>query len=236
LQARAQFAQAEFAEAAGSYRKLLELEPRNLRAVESYAMALEAADRESAPGKFRNWVSSVEGEKPRNAEAEQVGLSLLAGDAAAAHKYEAELQLSSDGWAPDYIGELAWFYYLSGDSTRASQLLETAAQQRPGNLRLWVRRAWVAIENRRYSDALRTTGNDDERNDREKAMAQAVAFWLAKESEEALRGYDRAVALQPEWGDPRWVKALYSPLVAQSVEEMKAERERQKKQRLAEKH
>jgi hypothetical protein len=31
------------------------------------------------------------------------------------------------------------------------------------------------------------------------------------------------------------VRALYSPLATRSVEEMKAERERQKKQRLAEK-
>ncbi len=67
-------------------------------------------------------------------------------------------------------------------------------------------------------------------------MAQSVAtFWKANESEEALRDFDRAVAGQPEWDNPKWVKALYSPLVAKTVEEMKAERERQKKTRMAEK-
>ena len=65
-------------------------------------------------------------------------------------------------------------------------------------------------------------------------MAQAVAFWLAKENNEALQDYDRALAGQPEWGDARWVRALYSPLVAQSVMEMRDERERQKKERMAE--
>jgi hypothetical protein len=69
----------------------------------------------------------------------------------------------------------------------------------------------------------------------EKAMAQGVAYWQARETETALRDYDRGVAAQPEWENPKWVRALYSPVVARSVEEMKAERERQKKQRLAEK-
>lgn len=32
----------------------------------------------------------------------RTGLRLLAGDAAAAHKYETELQVSSDNWAPAY--------------------------------------------------------------------------------------------------------------------------------------
>jgi hypothetical protein len=31
------------------------------------------------------------------------------------------------------------------------------------------------------------------------------------------------VARQPEWDNPRWVKALYSPLVAESVEQIRAE-------------
>jgi tetratricopeptide (TPR) repeat protein len=236
LQARAQFAQAEFAEAAGSYRKQLELEPRNLRAVESYAMTLEAADRESAPGKFRNWLSSVEGERPRNADVELAGLNLLAGEVAAARKYETDLQGNADGWAPDYLGELGWWYYLAGDYARAAQLLEQAVQQRPGDVKLWVRRAWAQIEIRRYSDAIQSVNNGyDQGLPNEKAMAQGVAYWQARETESALRDYDRAVAGQPEWENPKWVKALYSPLAARSVEEMKAERDRQKKQRLAEK-
>jgi hypothetical protein len=32
----------------------------------------------------------------------------------------------------------------------------------------------------------------------------------------------------PEWENPKWVSALYSPLVAQSVQEMQAERERRR--------
>jgi predicted Zn-dependent protease len=236
LQARAQFIQAEFQEAANSYLKLLELEPKNLSHLEFFAAALAAADRQSAPGKFRNWLSSVAGEKPRNTDVELAGLSLLAGDVAAARRFEDALRSNGDGWAPDYLAELGWWYYLAGDYTRASQLLDAAIQQRPGDVKMWVRRAWTQIEIRRYSDAIQTVNNGYLQGlPNEKAMAQGVAYWQARETDSALRDYDRAVAGHPEWANPKWVKALYSPLVAQSVEEMKAERERQKKQRMAEK-
>jgi predicted Zn-dependent protease len=233
--ARAQFSQAEFAESAGSYRKMMEGGTANPGLTESYAMALAAADRQTAAGQFRSWIESAQGEKPRNANVEQAGLTLLAGDAAPAHKLEAEMRESGDPFAPDYIGELGWWYYLAGDYTRASQLLDQAVQQRPGDVKMWVRRAWTEIEIRRYSDSIQTVNNglDEQQLQAERAMARGVAFWLAKESEEALNGFDRALAGQPEWGNPQWVKALYSPLVAQSVQEMQAERERQRKARLA---
>jgi predicted Zn-dependent protease len=242
--ARAQFAQAEFSEAASSFRKLLETDPKKVNIVESFAMALAAAGRQTAAGEFRAWVDSLPGQKPRNAEVEQAGLSLLAGDAVAAHKFEQELQLSSDGWAPDYMGELGWWCYLAGDSERASRMLDAAVEQRPGSVKMGLRRTWVEIENHRYSDAIQTVNNSqwesggtyEERPQGERAMAEAVAFWLAKEPEPALRDFDRALADQPEWGNPRWVEALYSPLVAQSMQEMQAERERQRKARLAGKH
>ncbi len=236
FEARAQFAQAKFADAAVSYRKVLELEPKNLSHVESFAMTLAAADRQSAPGTFRNWLLSVEVEKPRNADVELAGLNLLAGNVAAARRFEDELRGNSDGWAPDYLGQLGWWYYLAGDYTRASQLLDTALQQRPGDVKIWVRRAWTQIEIRRYTDAIQTVNNGYTQGlQNEKAMAQGVAYWQSRETDDALRDYDRAVAGQPEWENLTWVKALYSPLVAKSVEEMKAERERQKKQRMAEK-
>ena len=235
LQARAQFAQAEFVESAGSYHKLLELEPKKLEYVEAYAMALEAADRQSAAGKFREWLLSAAGEKPRNADVEVAGLRLLAGDAAAARQYEAALRGNADGWAPDYLGELGWWYYLAGDYPRAAQLLDEAVQQRPNDVKYWVRRAWTQIEIHRYSDAIQTVNTIYVQGlQGERAMAQGVAFWQAREADGALTDYERAVAGEPEWENPKWVQALYSPLVARSVEEMKAERERRKKQRMAE--
>jgi Zn-dependent protease with chaperone function len=241
LLARAQFAQAEFGAAAESYRKMMEAGlPPVL--VESYAMALAAANRQTAAGEFRSWLESVHGEKPRNAAVEQAGLNLVAGDAALAHRIEDNLKQSPDPWGPDSLGDLGWWYYLAGDYERASQLLGEAVQQRPGDVRMWIRRVWAEIEIRRYSDAIQTVNNggwgnggtNEQRVPSERAMAQGVAFWQAKETEEALRDLDRALAGQPEWGNPQWVKVLYSPLVAQSVQEMQAERERRRKARIAE--
>ena len=237
LLAEARFAQAEFAEAANAYRKLLEDNPKKLDAVESYAMALAAADRRTAGQQFGRWLQSVSGERPRNAEAEQAGLNLLAGDQAPARKVENDWLENPDGWAPDYAGEMGWWYYLAGDYEHASKLLSDVVQQRPGDVRVWVRRAWGEIEIRRYSDAIQsaTNGKLDPRFQTERNMVAAVAYWQAKEPDASLEDFERAEAAQPEWGNPKWVKALYSPLVAQSIEEMTAERERRKKERMAQK-
>jgi hypothetical protein len=110
-------------------------------------------------------------------------------------------------------------------------------------VKLWLHRAWVEIEIKRFSDAIQTVNNGvwesggayQEHPEGERAMAWAVAFWQANEADPALGDFERALAGQPEWGDREWVRALYSPLVAQSVEQMKVERERRKKERLAEK-
>ena len=60
-------------------------------------------------------------------------------------------------------------------------------------------------------------------------MARAVANWRAQEPDPALLDFARALGWQPEWGNSNWVKALYSPLVAQSVQEMQTERDLRKK-------
>lgn len=241
--ARAQFAEAKFSDAAASYRNLLEKDPKRLDAVEAYAMALAAANRQSAAGEFRRWLEAVRGKEPRNAQTEQVGLSLLAGDSTQAHKFEDELRVGDDAYAPDYLGSLGWWYYMAGDNERAAHIFDEVVQQRPANVKLWLRRAWAEIEIKRFSDAIQTVNNGvgesggvyQARPEGERSMAQAVAFWQASETDSAIGDFDRAVTAQPEWLNPQWVKAVYSPLVAQSVEQMKAEHERRKKERMAEK-
>jgi hypothetical protein len=86
------------------------------------------------------------------------------------------------------------------------------------------------MELRRYGDALQTIENAAylQTIQPEKAMAKAVARWQAQEKDQALIDYNSALGGQPEWGNSSWVKALYSPLVAQSFQEMQAERERRK--------
>ena len=237
LLAEARFAQAEFAEAANAYRKVLEDYPNRVDLVESYAMALAAADRTRAAQQFHHWLESVSGEKPRNAEAEQAGLNLLAGDSGLARKVENDWLENPQGWAPDYAGEVGWCYYLAGHYAHAAKILSDVFEQRPGDVRVGVRRAWGEIEVRHYSDAIQsaTNGNLDPRFQSERNMVAAVAYWQAKEPDAALEDFERAEAALPEWRNPKWVRALYSPLVSQSIDEMRVERERRKTEKLAEK-
>ena len=94
-------------------------------------------------------------------------------------------------------------------------------QQRPGDLNLWLRLAWAQIEIRRYGDALQTLNAAvyEQKIQPERAMVRAVASWQAQEHDEAMRDFDIALGGQPEWENSNLVRALYSPLVAQSIQE-----------------
>jgi tetratricopeptide (TPR) repeat protein len=170
----------------------------------------------------------LSGEKPREVSVLEAGLKLLADDAEPARRLENELRQSSDGQAPYWIGQLGWWEYLSGDYPKAVELLSEATQQRPGDTELGLQLAWATIEVRRYRDALQTLEITvyQQQTEPERAMARAVAHWQAQESDAAMLDFGVALGGEPEWGNPNWVRALYSPLVAQSVLEMQAERMR----------
>lgn len=230
--ALAQFAQAKFSAAAEAYRKILDIQKTSPpEIIAAYAQALAAANRASAVAQFQSWVETLEGEKPREVAVCAAGLQLLAGAPEAAHKTEADLNQSVDPSAPQWIGELAWWHYLAADYSKAVELLSAAQQLRPGDELLTVRLAWALIEVRRYSDALQVLQNApyEPADEREKAMAQAVAHWQAQQRDQAMIYFDSALAGHPEWRNSDWVRALYSPLVARSIDEMQAEVARRKR-------
>jgi beta-barrel assembly-enhancing protease len=229
--ALAQSAQAKFSVAADSYRKILDIQKTSPpEIIVSYAQALAAADKSSALTRFQSWAQNLEGEKPREVAVCTAGLQLLAGAPEQAHKIEAELSENVVLDAPEWIGELAWWHYLAGDYTKSVDLLSAAKQVRPGDASLSVRLAWALIEVRRYSDALQILQNSpyEPAHQTEETMARAVANWQAQLRDQAMLDFNSAFAGQPEWGNPDWVKPLYSPLVARSIEEMQAEQERRK--------
>jgi predicted Zn-dependent protease len=227
--AAAQFAQANFSGAAASYRRILE-DSSLPEIIAAYAQALAAADRRGAAAEFRRWSETAKGEKPREVDVEAAGLGLLAGDPEDAHKVESALQQSSELQAPVWMGELGWWHYLNGDYQKSVDLLSAAVQQRPTDVNLWLRLAWAQIEIRRYGDALQTLNGAayEQGIEPERAVVRAVASWQAQEHNEAMRDFEIALGGKPEWENSSWVKALYSPLVAQSIHEMQAERERQR--------
>jgi predicted Zn-dependent protease len=228
--ALARFAQANFSGAAAAYRKILEIDKTSHpEIIAAYAWAL-AADRKDALTEFRQWAESIQGEKPREVDVAAAGLALLAGDSEREHRLEIELKQSGDVQAPAWMGELGWWHYLDGNYQKAVDFLSGAAQQRPGDPKLGLQLAWALIEVRRYGDALQTleSAANEPGIEPEKAMVRAAARWQAQEHDQALLDFNVAVAGQPEWDNSSWVSALYSPLVAQSVREMQAERELRK--------
>jgi predicted Zn-dependent protease len=227
--ARAQFAQAKFSESAAAYRELIEANPFDLNSVTSYAQALAASDRTTAPTEFHKWAATVKGQKSRALDVEEAGLKLLASAPQAARKLEEEFTRSNvidvtqarEPLSPLWLADLGWWHYLAGDYWKAVDLLSAAVQQRPQNPSLRSQLAWAQVEVRRYADALQTT----QQVPGVSPMARAVVLWSSQEREQGLRGFEAALASQPEWGNPAWVKALYSPTVSQSVREMQAEQE-----------
>ncbi len=226
--ARSQYAKADFSAAASSYQKALQLDPRSLDRARSFADSLAAADSQTALSEFQQWLKTAPEEMQVNLRVTVAGLSLFTRNSAPAEAIVA-LRQTTSALAPESFGELGWWYYRAGDYTRASALLDDAVQLRPSDLNLSTERVWVLIQNQRFADALNgfsTSYAPAVSSDR--AMALAVALWLAKEPDNALQGFDHAAEEHPEWKNPQWVKALYSPLVAESVEQMKAEAVRRK--------
>jgi beta-barrel assembly-enhancing protease len=229
--ALARFAQANFSGAAEAYRQILGIESTSHpEMIAAYAQALAAADRKGALAEFKHWADTMTDGKPEELMVSLAGLELLAGSADAARRMEAELAESNNATAPFWSGELAWWHYQAGDYAKAVELLIAAQQLRPGEMRLALPLAWSLIETRRYADALQLLdySSDESYLAPQKAMARAVARWQAQQQDEALFDFESALRGQPEWGNPSWVRALYSPLVAQTMQEMQAERERRK--------
>jgi predicted Zn-dependent protease len=222
--ARAQFAQAEFEAAAVSYRKLLNLDASGIQFVSSFAMALAASNRERAAVEFRQWSESAKAGHSSELLVPDAGLQLLAGNAEPARQLQLELTADAEG-------QLGWWYYEAGQYQTAADLLERAVQRLPGSDDLRVHLAWAQIELAHLNDALETVNAayQDRSATSERSMARAVAEWQAKQPDQALQHFAEALTGQPEWGNARWVGALYSPQVSHSIQEMQAERERRRK-------
>jgi tetratricopeptide (TPR) repeat protein len=151
---------------------------------------------------------------------EQAGLKLMSSDDSEARS----LVFENPGLAPEFLGRLGWWYYRAGNYSTSSELLLRTVALRPGNLSLHAALAFDQLEQHQLDDAIRHFSIAIADNDwNSPQMGRAVARWQARQTDEALKDYEAVAKGQPEWRNPRWVKALYSPAVAQGVAEMEAE-------------
>jgi predicted Zn-dependent protease len=235
--AQAEFAQAHFETAARHYRQLLDLGDPQIKDARSFAIALALSDRRTAIAQFQQWMNAINGVEPKGLEVSLAGLSLLSGDSAPAKRQAAlaqrDAQINSSAWAPEALAELAWWYYLSGDYTSAHDLIHDAIELRPSEEHFAMLQAWIDLQQRHLAEASKSLSDIQNASLSEKDMAQAVMFWQEQYIDQALARFEIAAISQPEWRNPVWVRALYSPLVAESVEQMQRETEHRKKKTVA---
>jgi predicted Zn-dependent protease len=254
--ARAQFSQADFRGAATSYRQWLDAGLPDVDIARAYALSLAASDRQHARAEFGEWVNSIQHNRPEGLQVPLAGLSLLAGDPTPARVAEVTArqtsQVNTTDWAPAWLGDLAWWHYLAGEYPVALELIKEAIQQRPSDSRYRLAKAWIEIQQRRLADAIdslqadwvnpqQTAATYTAGNPRsfpgspqsERAMALAVLNWQQQNLDGALQQFEVAIAGEPEWQNSRWVQALYSPVISESVRQMQIERDRRKRVNMA---
>lgn len=227
---KAEFNQAHFEAAAQYYREIVDLGSPTIDDVRSFAIALALADRHSAKNQFQQWMNTIKGVQPQGLEVASAGLCLLTGNSSPA-KQQAELarrsaRINTSAWAPEALAELAWWYYLSGDYASARDLIHDAVELRPGEEHFAVITAWIDIQLRQLAEANQSLGYMG--SDPDKEMARAVLFWQERYADQAIAQFDFAVRGEPEWQTPEWVRAQYSAVVVESVEQMRKESEQRK--------
>jgi predicted Zn-dependent protease len=227
--AYAQFCQGDFPAAAATARKALSEGPTDSHLLRIYAQSLAATNRKTALEGFRSWANTKSDQNPREVQITEAGLALLAGNPSLAQQRETEIPQEGD---PKLFAQLGSWHYLAGDYAKAVELLSVAVQERPGEQDYRARYAWAQIEVHRYQDALVTLRNDSytESPVPQYLMPRAIAYWLSQQYEPALREFDPAMERQPFWSNVKVTDALYSPLVAKTLIDMKAERERRRAQ------
>ena len=237
---RSEFAVANFSEAAAAYRKLLDLAPKSDDYLHAYTDSLAArGDPSGAVREFQSWLTGYPEESSLAVgKVELAGLLLVAHEKVRAEAAIAQLNtVFGPAWPPELEGRMGWWNYRAGNYPAALNDLTQAAHQRPGDVVFSTQLGWVLIEQHDFEDALSRFGAAKRnvpwvvetqgpalRAAAGPRMGSAVAYWLARQTDEAINELSFAVDAQPEWLNPRWTRALYSQTVAKAVAEMQAEK------------
>ena len=231
--AQAQEFQGNFEASAAALRQMLDHEPSSRRLAFEYGDALRGIpDHARAAREFENWVNSPDAPRDPSFAVPVAGLWLLAGNSTKSDAFLAQVRNHGlDTNLYDYLGRLAGWYYLAARYDDAADLLQRSTQLLPGDTSLIAQLGWVRIEQARYADALAIFQRLASR-DHATAMGAAVAYWWTRQRSAAIPEFAPLYDQYPEWRNPRWVRATYSPGVWRAVSQMAAELERQRKANL----
>ena len=238
-----EFAQANYAESAGAFRQAIDLTPGDGELIGHYADALAARH---APAESLRAFTDLADSHPElkgrlELRLELARLTLAAkGEAAADAVLFPAVARDAASLPPVLRGRYGWWLYNSGQYDAAAKWLQSAVEERPGDPWLQSRLGWVLIEQHNLEAAMQrfesatahypssVYGFPNQRRGlfNERRMGMAVAEWQAQQVDRAVNEFAGASITQPEWLNPKWVGALYSPGVAKTIEEMKAEQKK----------
>jgi len=226
--AHSEFGLADFASAAIVFRRYLDFRPLDTSAAQAYADALYAARDHAGADKFKQWIAVRQETPDPLLEADTAGLLLIAGDSAPAKALAEKAARIGAPWAPDALARLGWWYYRKAQYEEATRLLALAVEQRPGNPVYQVQLGWALVDQQRYSSAIHSFEQSGASR-----IGLAVAKWRGKDADAALNHFTSGTSFEPQWLNPKWVQAQYSPMVARSIAEMKSEQEKRELARKA---
>lgn len=231
--ARSQFMLADFAASAESYRKLIDADIGDevglLPALLSgYADALGSTSRRAdAAREFQAAVRPAKGvtaEMAARTHIEEAGLRVMANDDSMARP----LAEGQGSFAPELSARLAWWYYRAGRYDEAVGVLHHFLSQRPGDAGLQTTLGWVQLEQNNPAEAVhRFEIYLSDASERVAVQAgQAIARWRLGQKDQAMAQYEQLSKAGPEWNNLTWVRAIYGPVAAESMQEMSVEEQR----------
>jgi len=246
--ARAAFAAGDFAHAADAWLKLCEVLPmaapkpgqandwtRSLRA---------AADAFAAGGDAQRGIAAVEAvrahAKTHDAaretafDEELAGLRLFSGDDKQTRRYADYIRAGHWTDIPVVgLHRIGWWYYRAGRAQEAVELLSKLVGVTPDSEEVILDLAWAQLEagaSPQAAAGFRRSRGSSQSEWRPRAddpvMGLALAAWLTRQQEEALREFGAESQQRPEWQNAAWVGALYPQNTARLAEDVKRERAR----------
>lgn len=230
------FEKADFAAAAQAYRQSLTLDPKQKATAARYATSLAASlPATEAAARYAEWLNAAPPAAPDLDwfMADEVGLKLMAGDAAAAKAFAQSLEKSENVDAPLVQARLGWWYYRANNAQSAADLIGLAVEQRPQISSLSWDLGWALVAQKKYETAQQrfyTEKSGDSRRDLAGAqMGLAVSAWKTGDSDLATMHYRGAIQERAAWSNPQWVAGLYGQPVAASVQAIRQENDKRQK-------